>query len=267
MRWLSILSLSWITVLGLWSNLAGAQERHLYNYTMRHALPEQVLPALSAQLSADSSITPYQQQLILNVTPQEYRTVTELLGQLDVAPRSLLISVRSQSDASDERNRYGVDGRVGTGAVQVQTGGGSVSPRDVRIAIEQRERAESGTGSQQVRALENTPALISAGNIYPVRVDRYGNRELVPVTSGFYATVRIVGDEAIIDVDQHADRKQGRNIQTQGVQTQVRGRLGSWIPLGNLQSSSQTDNRGIASYGNGNSSSSTDLSIKVELAE
>lgn len=273
MRWLSILGLSLMTMLGLASTSpASAQERHLYTYTMRHTLPEQVVPALAAQLSNGSSATPYQQQLILNVTPQEYRAITDLLGQLDVAPRSLLISVRNQRESNDDSDHYGVDGRVGTGAVQVQTGGVSLSPRDVRVAIDQRERAESGTGSQQVRALENTPALISAGSVHPVRVDRYGNRELVPVTSGFYATVRIIGEEVIVDVDQHANRMQSRpretqRVETQGVQTQVRGRLGSWIPLGNLQSSSQTNNRGVASYGSSNTSSTTDLSIKVELAE
>jgi hypothetical protein len=262
MRWLSL-------AFGLLlASLASAQERHLYNYTMRHALPEQVLPVLNSQVSTDSSITAYQQQLILNVTPQEYKKLLELLGQFDVAPRSLLISVRNQSEASSADSRYGVEGRVGTGAVQVQTGGGrQAHDRDTRIAIEQRDRAESGTGSQQVRALENTPALISAGNIYPVRTDRYGSRELVPVTGGFYATVRIVGEEVVVDVDQHANRKQGREIQTQGLQTQVRGRLGSWIPLGNLQASNQGSGRGTAAYGSSSSSSSTDLAIKVELAD
>lgn len=261
----------WLWTAWLWLALAGlvdAQARHLYNYTMRHSLPEQVLPVLTAQISDQSSITPYQQQLILNVTPAEYQRVLELLGQLDVAPRSLLISVRNQSEGNGEDSRYGVEGRVGTGAVQVQTGGGyPAQSRDTRIAIEQRDRAESGTGSQQVRALENTPALISAGKVYPVRTDRYGNRELVPVSSGFYATVRIVGEEVIVDVDQHADRVQGRDIQTQGIQTQVRGRLGSWIPLGNLQASGQSRGRGTASYNSENYSSSTDLAIKVELVE
>jgi hypothetical protein len=258
------MTLLWLAL----SSFTAAQERHLYNYTMRHSLPEQVVPALNAQISESSSITPYQQQLILNVTPAEYQRILELLGQLDVAPRSLLISVRNQSEGSSEDSRYGVEGRVGTGAVQVQTGGGyPAQSRDTRIAIEQRDRAESGTGSQQVRALENTPALISAGKVYPVRTDRYGSRELVPVTSGFYATVRIVGDEVIVDVDQHANRVQGRDIQTQGIQTQVRGRLGSWIPLGNLQASSRNSGRGIAAYDSSSASSSTDLAIKVELAE
>jgi hypothetical protein len=43
--------------------------------------------------------------------------------------------------------------------------------------------------------------------------------------------------------------------------------LGSWIPLGNLQSSGRSSGRGTASYNSENHGSSTDLAIKVELAE
>jgi hypothetical protein len=242
---------------------AQAQERHLHNYAMRHALPEQVLPALNAQIGAGSSVTPYQQQLILNVTDAEYRTIVALLEQLDVAQRSLLISVRNRNQSSAQDSRYGVEGRVGSGAVQVQTG---QYRGDARIEANRGSMQGSDDGSQQVRAVEGMEAFISAGNIYPVRVDRYGNRELVPVATGFYATARVVGDEVVIDIDQRDDRVRGRSIQTQGVQTQVRGPLGTWIPLGALQSNSQRSERDIAAYGDGTAASSTDLAIKVDIA-
>lgn len=260
-RWLQILAI-WLAIAGL----AAAQELHLHNYTMKRALPEQVLPALNAQLADGGSITPYQQQLIMNVSDREYRAILELLAQLDVAPRSLVISVRNRNQSTAQDSRYGVDGRIGRGDVQVQTGrparGG-----DTRIDIDQNTRQRSGDGSQQVRVVEGMAAFIDAGNVYSMRADRYGNRELVPVTSGFYATARLVGDEVVVDIDQHDDRLQGRNnIQTQGVQTQVRGRLGSWITLGVLQSSAQSDTRGVANYGGDSATNSTDLAIKVDLA-
>lgn len=263
LRWLAIFAL-WLSI----ASLAAAQERHLYNYSMRHALPEQVLPALSAQLSAGSTITPYNQQLILNVTTSEYRALTDLLKQLDVAPRSLLISVRNQNQSSSQQDRYGVDGRIGAGNVQVQTGDSRYQTRgETRVEINRNTTQGSSDGSQQVRVVEGMAAFISAGNTYPLRSDRYGSRELVPVTSGFYATVRVIDNEVIVDIDQHDDRLQGRNIQTQGVQTQVRGQIGTWIPLGALQGSSQGNDRNIAAYGADNATSSTDLAIKVDLAQ
>ena len=256
-------------VLGL--SIAGAamaQERHLYNYALHHALPEQIMPALSAQLSNGSSITPYQQQLILNVTTAEYRALSELLKQLDVAPRSLFISVRNQNQSSTQREQYGVDGRIGEGAVQVQSGDGRYQTRgETRVIVNNGSRQSDGDGTQQVRAVEGMQAFISAGEMYPLRSDRYGNRELTPVSSGFYATVRIVDNEVIVDIDQHDDRREGRTIQTQGLQTQVRGRIGSWITLGTLHNAKQNNERDIAAYGHSSATGSTGLAIKVDLAE
>jgi hypothetical protein len=251
----------------------------LRTYTLRSALPEQVAPVLNAQLSPGSTITAYNQQLILNVTDSEYRSVLQLLEQLDVASRSLLISVRKQGEQNQQQQRYGVDGSIGSGDARVQTNGRIESGREVltregwqrrddgtRIIVNQTNSSGSSAGSQQVRAVEGMRAFISAGTTLPVRNGPYGERTLTPVESGFYATARIVGDEVIVDIDQRDDRVQGRNIATQGLQTQVRGRIGEWIPLGGLNNSRSDRERGLTDYRSNNSSSLSDLSIRVDTA-
>jgi hypothetical protein len=226
-----------------------AQERQLYTVGLRNALPEQVLPALQGQVSAGSSINSYHQQLILNVTPDEYRRISALLEQLDQAPRSLLISVRGQGQTSDQRERYGVDGTIGDGNVQVRTGAdGSRQMRtETRVTVNQSVRQGRSDGTQQVRAVEGMAAFIAAGNTYPIRSDRYGDRQLTPVTSGFYATARVLGNgEVVVDIDQHNDRMERGNITTQEVQTQVRGRIGEWIVIGGVDQSGGSSEHGIA---------------------
>lgn len=258
---------------------AMAQERALRTYTMRNALPEQVAPVLNAQLSPGSTITAYNQQLILNVTSSEYRSILQLLEQLDVASRSLLISVRKQGEQNQQQHRYGVDGSVGRGDVRLNTNSQIESKREVltregwqrrddgaRVIVNQTNSSGSSAGSQQVRAVEGMRAFISAGSVLPVRSGNYGERTLTPVESGFYATARIVGDEVIVDIDQRDDRVQGRNIATQGLQTQVRGRIGEWIPLGGLNNSRSDRERGLTDYQSNNSSSLSDLSIRVDAA-
>lgn len=244
---------------------ASAQERHLRTYTLQHALAEQVVPILSAQLSVGSSVTPYRQQLILNVTDAEYRNLQALLIQLDTAPRSLLISVRKQSQQLDNDERFGVQGRVGEGAVQVQSDNGRQQRTETRAIINQGSTQSARDGSQQVRAVEGMQAFISAGNTVSVRSGYGGQRELVPVESGFYATARIVDDEVIVDIDQRDDRTQGRGIATQSLQTQVRGRIGEWISLGGLSTSQSGTERSITNYGNSATNSTSDLAIKVDL--
>jgi hypothetical protein len=110
-------------------------------------------------------------------------------------------------------------------------------------------------------------AFISAGNVIPVRSGPYGQRELTPVESGFYANARIVGDEVIVDIDQHDDRVQQRSIATQRLQTQVRGRIGEWIPLGGISDQRNSSDSNYTNYRSSNSSALSDIAIKVDLTE
>jgi hypothetical protein len=262
MKYIAAVLACWLACIGG----AIAQERHLQSYTLRHALPEQVVPALTAQLSTGSSVTPYHQQLILNVTDSEYRNIKTLLEQLDTAPRSLLISVRKQGKQFQQNERYGVDGRIGSGAVQVQ-GGSTQRSGDTRIVVNQGSQRGSSDNSQQVRAVEGMAAFISTGNIVAVRSGPYGQREMTPVESGFYANARIVGDEVIVDIEQRDDRMQQRSIATQSLQTQVRGQIGEWIPLGSISDQRGDSESNYTSYRGDSSSSLADIAIKVERAD
>lgn len=270
MKKFAIIFLHAVFIATLFISEALAQERHLRTYTLKHTLAEQITPILSAHLSAGSSVTPYREQLILNVTDAEYRQLQTLLEQFDTAPRSLMISVRKQSQQSNDDERYGLQGRIGDGSVQVQSGNGY--QRESRIIVNRGSSQSSRDGAQQVRAIEGVEAFISAGNTISMRSGRYGERELVPVDSGFYATARIVGDEVIVDIDQRDDRVQGRsiatqNLQTQHLQTQIRGNIGEWIPIGGLNAAQSGSERAVTSYGNNSSGSTSDIAIKVEVID
>ncbi len=251
---------------------ANAADRQLHTYPMQRALPEQVLPAIQPLLSDGSSVQTFQNQLILNVTAAEYRTALELLQQLDVAARSLLISVRKNSDRQTNASQYGVDGRIGSGNVQVRSGDTRSSRTEIYGSNNTRTSQRDGT--QQVRAVEGMPAFISAGTTQAVttRSSPYGStRELIPVESGFYATARVIDNDVIIDIDQRDDRVQGRTIQTrtiqtQSIQTQVRGRVGEWISLGTLNNVERNENNGLTSTGRSSQSDRGDIALKVELS-
>lgn len=239
---------------------------------MQRALPEQVIPALQPLLSDGSSAQAFQNQLILNVTAAEYRTTLDLLQQLDVATRSLLISVRKNSDTQNTESQYGIDGRIGSGNVQVRSSDSRSSRTEIYGSNNTRTSQRDGT--QQVRAVEGMPAFISAGSTRSIttRTSPYGStRELIPVESGFYATARVIDNDVIIDIDQRDDRVQGRSmqaqrIQTQGIQTQVRGRVGEWIPLGALNNVERNENSGPTSTGRSSQSERGDIALKVELS-
>jgi hypothetical protein len=139
--------------------------------------------------------------------------------------------------------------------------------------INQGERLGRSDGTQQVRAVEGAAAFIAAGNTYSLRSGRYGERELTPVTSGFYATARVLDNgEVVVDIDQHNDRMNGDrlangNIDTQSLQTQVRGRVGEWINVGGVDTSSSNGERGLNRYGNSSAAALNGISIKVDVAD
>jgi hypothetical protein len=244
---------------------AQAGERHLRTLQPQHVLPEQVAPVLAAQVGPGSSVTPYGNQLILNVTDTEFRALRDLLQQLDGAPRSLLIAVRDSRRSRRDTDIAEVNGRWGNDRVEVRSGGGQWQPRNTaQVRVEQRSIGASAGGDRQVRAVEGMAAYIGDGALHPVDTG-YGGRELVPVESGFYATARVVGDEVIVDIDQRDDRAARGVIRTSGLRTQVRGRLGEWIPLGGVSRSVQGSESGLGGYRAGSADSVGDVAIKVEL--
>ncbi len=242
-----------------------AQERHLRTVPMQRALPEQVAPLLAAQVGPGSTVTPYGNQLILNVTDAEYVQIQQLLQQLDSAPRSLSIAVRGLRNSSTQITSGSVRGNWGNDDVRVSSGGWQ--PRNTTtVQVEQRNVQGSGSGDQQVRALEGTAAYIGSGSLQSFHTG-YGSREVVPVESGFYATARVIGDEVVVDIDQRDDRTAGNTIRTAGINTQVRGRLGEWIPLGGVAQQEQQRERDVGSYRNEQSSIGSDVAIKVDLLD
>ncbi len=250
----------------LFIGCATAQERQLRTHTLQHTLAEQIVPLISAHLSPGSSVTPFRDQLILNVTDAEYRQLQTLLEQFDKAPRSLMISVRKQSQQMNRDERYGAQGRIGDGNIRVQSGNGP-QRTESRVIIHRGNTQSTRDGSQQVRAVEGMAAFISIGNTVSMRSGRYGEREMISVDSGFYATARLIGDEVIVDIDQRDDRQQGRGIATQSLQTQVRGTIGEWIPIGGLNAAQAGTERAITSYGTSSSSSTGDIAIRIEIID
>jgi prefoldin subunit 5 len=243
-----------------------AQERHLHAVPLQRALPEQIAPVLSAHVGPGSSVTAYGNQLILNVTDREYAQIRELLQQLDSAPRSLSISVRGLRSESAQIRAGSARGNWGNDQVQLQTGGGWQPRNHTEVRVEQRSVRGSRGSDQQVRAVEGMATYIGSGSLQPFDTG-YGTRQLVPVESGFYATARVIGDEVVVDIEQRDDRSDGRAIRTAGISTRVRGRLGEWIALGGVSQQQRLGERGIASYRDTQSDSSSDVAIKVELLE
>jgi hypothetical protein len=206
--------------------------REVTTIAVNYASPEQIVAAIRPLLSPGSSVSAYQNQLVLNVTPEELAKTRGLLQKLDVAGRQLLISLRSESSGGNSRRGVDVDGVVKSGDTVVTTHrGGHYSEEKTTVRVTDDRGTSTGNGSQAVRATEGMPAYISTGMIAPVASDSvapdgrpYYRRDYVQAVTGFYATTRVNDGIARITIDQSNDALNGRTISTQQLRSEVSDR-------------------------------------------
>ena len=196
--------------------------------------------------------------LVIKAAPQRVREIRQLLQQIDRPPRRLLISVGKQGEHMRDVTGYsaGADIRTGDGQVSINSPGYPVDESRVRIRVHDSDARRSRSIGQQVQALEGRPAFIASGTRIPVQgVERYYRHgqlherhvtRLQDASSGFYVLARVNGDHVTLEIHQRDDRP-GRHpgaIHTQRANSVVRGRLGEWISLAGIDSSSNDSQGG-----------------------
>lgn len=217
---------------------------------LQHMPAEELLPTLRQVLGEDGSVTAYNNQLILRASPGKVAEIQQLLKQLDVPLRTLLISVRTDSDMGSEQRGASVHGTIGSGRVQISNDG---DPRTgVRANVIQRSTTALGQGGQQVRAIEGQPALVGTQQNVPRRqqyVDAWGRVvttvEQEPVNNGFWVTARVQGNQALIEVrQQRGDIRSREDVRHAAIDTRLQAPLGEWVPLGGTSDARQTSQSG-----------------------
>jgi type II secretory pathway component GspD/PulD (secretin) len=254
---------------------AAFAQRTLTTIPINYASADQLVSVIRPYLSEGSSVSAYQNQLVLNVTPEELAKTRELLSKLDAAGRQLRISLRTDANGSDSSKGVDVNAAIKSGDTVITNGpGGRVTETRTTVRVLNQDGSSTGNGSQSVRATEGTPAYISTGMTAPIQTytvgpngRRYAQQEYVNAASGFYATTWVNDGTVRINIDQSNDRLHGQTIATQQLRTEVTGRLGEWLPIGGLNDSSTQHSSGLGSTGQSSRSNSTQLFLKVDLLD
>lgn len=252
--------------------LQAATELIQLNYRMA----DEVLPLVQSALDGQGKASAYGNQLMINASPDKIAEIRDLLGQLDQAPRRLLISVDTSEQSLDNSSGYRVDGSVSAGDAEVIVGRGEIQGRDQARIIRRSTNSRSG-GTQQIQATEGYPALIQVGQSVPLTttsVGPYGqvyqNTQYRNVNQGFYVTANLSGDIVHVSISSNNDRVnryQPGVIDTQSTDTRVSGRLGEWIPLGGVSQQSQGSNADVLRRYSTQGSNDMSMRIKVEALD
>lgn len=243
---------------------------------LTNRMAEDVLPVAESVLGGQGRVTAYGNQLIVNAPDSLIRELRQVVDQLDVAPRRLLISVDTQDSASSTTGGYRVDGSVRAGDVEFETGRGEIGGRD-QVRIIRRSTNSRDGGIQQIQASEGYPALIQVGQSVPLKtqgIDGYGQiyqqTQYRDVLRGFYATATVHGDRVQISISSSRDRlAQGRSgvVEVQNADTRVSGRVGEWITVGGVDESASSDQRGTLRRYSTQGSQNLSMRLKVDVLD
>lgn len=232
-------------------------------FSLQHRTAEQVIPILRPLVEPGGAITGMQNRVIVRASRRNIEQVRQALAAIDTVPRRLVISVRQDAAGSLAARGGSVSGAIGRRGSDV----------DLRLRDSAARASESVT--QQVQALEGSPAFISVGQSAPVQTGTVtqtpwgtlaqGGTTIQSTSTGFYVVPRIAGDRVTLEVSAQRGRLTGGgSAQGQSISTVASGRVGEWIELGGVAQSAAVDQRGILSGGQAVRSDNRSVFVRVD---
>ena len=224
-----------IVLLSLMLAVATTDDRSLRIVELRNSLAPPVLEALRPHLPAGVGASAVDNKLLLNLTEAEWQQIQNLIGQLDKPQQRLLVSVRWQQRAHAATQQTDVVAAAG------DDGDGAIITTEKQW---QTERAGDNS-MQQVHTLTGQTAFIHTGTEIPeLTVQITPRGQLITGISyresgrGFYVLPVMQGDGVWVRIN---PRERVPVVGEDGVmhisvlETEVRGPLGQWLPLGSSQ--------------------------------
>src|SRR3989338_8309862 len=196
---------------------------------LKHRSAEEVLPIIRPLLDKEDVASGMNYQLILRTSPHNLGKIRKLPESIDVAPRSLKITVMQNVDSETVARLTEVSGNVGLSreARVSVPGNGNSSGLNVELG-QGRDRLkahvistrsiEDDRKTQQLQVLEGSRALVHSGQSVAVPQrqviqNQWGTRvidstQYQEVGSGFYVLPRVNGERVTLEISaQNEDRK------------------------------------------------------------
>jgi hypothetical protein len=196
---------------------------------LRHATAEQVLPVLRPLLEPGGVLTGQRNQLIVRTSARNLAELRRALETLDAPARRLVISLRFEGVAAEQRTEIGVDARV-------SEGGSRIAARASESRTAGSERVD-----QRVQVLEGGRARIATGASRPLRL-RDG-AVIHDIATGFDVIPRLAGNTVLLEIAPQrevAGTVTRGSVQVQRASSTMRTRLGEWAELAGIDDASSS---------------------------
>ena len=182
---------------------------------LRHRTADQVLPALRPLVEPGGALSGQGNQLIVRTSARNLAEIRAALEAIDTPARRLVISVRFERAASEERRALEASGRISSSGRARVTVGAGASDAALGEAVDQR-----------VQVLEGGHAFIAS-----LDSDSPDARERM---TGFEVVPRLAGGNVILELDAQRESPGALPGSVQGGRavSTVSGPLGSWLEVG-----------------------------------
>jgi type II secretory pathway component GspD/PulD (secretin) len=257
-------TVAWLLLSQFAAQPVSAQELTVIELKNRRA--DELIPVLKPLLAPTTALSGIDYKLIVRGNDNDLRRIREALAVLDQAPQQLLLSVKSANSSDIEREQVQVSGQLGSNTqLTVQTGAN--------------HNDSSGSNISSLRISEGQSAHISNGHLVPfaatvitqpgvIQNNSHNNRVIVQqrqVGTGIEVRVRITADIVIIDIDAQHDQMAGNNVAVNHVISQISGKLGQWLPLSQIENSTQESQSNLTGRTLRTAEELRSLWIKVEV--
>lgn len=245
----------------------------------------ELIPVLQPMVENGGSITGTGYKLFVRSSPTNIAQLRQMISQIDVAPKQLLISVSLDRAVMQENARASAHVKV-RGKTTLEIGKQSHAPGGVEIhgqndsrikydaRIFERTRAKHAPQVQTMRVTEGLWATIKTGQAIPVATRSRNHDGTVTetytytaVASGFQVLPRVNGDNVTLSIRPQSQSPQpglSGAYNTTEIDTTVSGKLGQWIALGSVDTSQLHSGTGIGYRTQQHSDEHNQIYVKVE---
>lgn len=248
---------------------------------------DEIIPVIKPMLKPNDAITGTGFQIFLRTDAKTFEEVSRLLQVMDKAPRNLIIKVRNNVDAESRSTDFNTSGNYEIGDdIEVVVGDHPPHEEGTKVHINSTKNRSQNNTEHMIRVIEGGQAFITAGEIRPYEhrtiikhrngVSVYDSVDYQDVTSGFYVTPRLTGNDTVtLQVQPHyrtasdeysytSDGYRG-TVDVQEASTTVDAKLGEWIQIGGIDTDAKSKDSGILSTSRNSEDLQSTIFLKVEL--
>lgn len=232
-------------------NDTGADETRIIQLKYRTA--RDIIPVIRPLIGPDDALSGIDYRLIIRTSERNFKDIDRILGRLDVAQRSLRITVEQMAAGTDTstsqslsgETRTGGDARITLPAKPSGDRGLAVQKNSLRYRANDRSTTTETANTQTIVTLDGQAAYIRVGQSVPYVKKIIGLSRNHPaitqgvvlhdVTTGFEVVPHVHGDRVRVEITPRLATLQNPATglaDFQELATTVDVRLGEWIDLG-----------------------------------